>query len=383
MECSIVLVPGLIPEKNFKDFKTNALELGSKFANVCYSEKNFKEINGEREELTLNRIKRTLSAGHHSVYEHTYFALEISGIPKSLAMILNNQSSYATSEKSARYTKMNDVSQKEKQLYNKWADEFKRLIKSEYGNKINDSGIEKLSQENARYLTSVHTPTKLIHTISFRHLNYLISMLEEFMNEANNNEYNKALKKSVKEFVSMECIKSLKAEGLNCKSKGMKLNWHSLFDYEEYFGATYCANYSLSFAALAQAQKHRGINYQVKDFEEITDFFVPRILPKDLSNEWLSDLESIAGIWPQAGLLNVSERGTLERFAMKAIERLCGSAQWEIMNNVKEVKNKYLANSANEKIRQYLESNAVKKCEKNLCTAPCNFGPKLALERRI
>ncbi|MBN1618718.1 FAD-dependent thymidylate synthase [Candidatus Dojkabacteria bacterium] len=51
-------------------------------------------------------MDRTLRDGHDSVYERTVFTFNIEGIPKFLAMILNNEPPYSTSERSARYTKM-------------------------------------------------------------------------------------------------------------------------------------------------------------------------------------------------------------------------------------------------------------------------------------
>lgn len=53
-------------------------------------------------------------------------------------MILNNEKVYNTSEKSARYTKMNP-SKEEKELYEKWINIYKEKISVEYP-KIDEKG---------------------------------------------------------------------------------------------------------------------------------------------------------------------------------------------------------------------------------------------------
>lgn len=365
------------------DFKTQALEYGAKFANVCYSEKEFLEIYNESKEETLKRQNRTLGSGHHSVYEHSYFTFELTDIPKSLVMILNNQSVYVTSEKSARYTQMNDISPKEKVLYDEWMDIFNSQITKKYGKILKEDRIKKLSQENARYMTSVHTPTKLIHTMSFRQLNYLMHLFEDFIDTAKDNSYNNSLRVSMSEFLKMPQMKNLYEDKLKADVKDMELNWHSNFEHTEHFDSTYVTKYQMSFASLAQAQRHRTLNYQIKEFDVLKQYIVPPILSANLKKEWLSDLESVSDLYPQAGLLNVTERGIPEHFKMKAIERLCGFAQWETMNNTKITLEKYLANVKNLEIKTYLETKAVSKCKTGNCNSPCEFGPKLALKRVI
>ena len=140
------------------ELKKESLSTGAKFANVCYSEKEFLNIYSESKKETLNRQNRTLGSGHHSVYEHLYYTFELTNIPKSLVMILNNQAVYVTSEKSARYTQMNDISKKEKTLYDKWINIISPQITKKYGKLIIEKNgeekgktrIKKLSQENAR-----------------------------------------------------------------------------------------------------------------------------------------------------------------------------------------------------------------------------------------
>lgn len=362
--------------------KKEALNYGAKSANVCYSKKDFSEIFSESPQATAKRLKRTLGMGHHSVYEHIYLTFELKDLPKSLVMILNNQAVYVTSEKSSRYTTPNSLEGIEKELYNKWYELIVKEIRKHYSNILDDSRIEKLGQENARYMASVHTPTNLIHTLSFRQLNYLMHLFEDFIALAPKNSFNNSLKNSMKEFLGLPEIKNLYVPELKGDVKDAELNWHKHFNYGEHFDSTYCTTYSLSFAALAQAQRHRTLNYQVNEFEELHDYFVPKILPENLKKEWLNDLESVSRLFPQASLLSVTERGTFEHFKMKAIERLCGSAQLEIMQSTKATLDKYLA-SPNKDIAGYLKNKAVSKCMKGKCPMPCEFGPKMSLARLV
>ena len=109
----------------------------------------------EAPEKTQRRANGNLESGHHSVFGHAHYNLIFEGIPKILAMILNNEKIYNTSEKSARYTKM-QPSEEEKVLYEKWIEKYKKVIKEEYP-EFDDKKVKKLAQENARYLISVFT----------------------------------------------------------------------------------------------------------------------------------------------------------------------------------------------------------------------------------
>ena len=155
-----------------------ASNFAGKAAGICYMPEDFDAILNEDEEKTMKRAKGTLKSGHHSVYDHVYFNLLIENAPKILAMILNNEGMYTTSEKSARYTKM-EPSPEELELYNKWLNIFYSLIKEEYAEKYlkyfdnseapmekAEVAMKKLAQENARYMISVFTNTVMEYTVS-------------------------------------------------------------------------------------------------------------------------------------------------------------------------------------------------------------------------
>ena len=85
--------------------KEDAILFSGKAAGICYMPDTLDVLFSEDTEKTLKRAKRTLISGHHSVFDHPIYHLALEDIPKILAMILNNEKMYTTSEKSARYTK--------------------------------------------------------------------------------------------------------------------------------------------------------------------------------------------------------------------------------------------------------------------------------------
>ena len=84
--------------------KKEAINLSGKIAGVCYDKEGFENLLNEPESRTARRIDMTLNNGHHSVYDHIMISFNIQNIPKILAMVINNEHQYTTSEKSARYT---------------------------------------------------------------------------------------------------------------------------------------------------------------------------------------------------------------------------------------------------------------------------------------
>lgn len=341
----------------------------------------------EDKEKTLKRANRTLISGHHSVFDHPTYNLALEEIPKILAMILNNEGMYTTSEKSARYTKMK-LKDKEKELYEKWIDIYCKEISKEYPN-INEKQVLKLAQENARYLISIFTPsTTMEYTVSLRQINYIMSWFDDFIEGAEDTQFNKTLKPYLEEFNKQ--LKNLRVGDLNSSVKKRKL---SLFDdrknRKEEFGENYCVTYKGTFAEFAQAQRHRTIDYKIM-IPDKNEYYIPLIIRdnKELSEEWIKDISSLSDNYPQGLLININERGTVENFILKTKERLCGSAQLEIMLQTKEVLDKYLeaTKNTNEEVYEYLKEFEVGvRCKYKgwKCTAPCIWGPNKALIRKI
>lgn len=374
-----------------------AIKLCGKIAGVCYDKEGFNHIANESEEKTMKRVDMTLNNGHHSVYDHITLNLNLQNVPKILAMILNNEHQYTTSEKSARYTPVvrkegSIITLEEERLYNKWIDIFKVKIKDQYGNVYNDSKIQKLAQENARYLVTVFMPTTLIYSTSLRQINYIASWMEDYiMNHNANDVFEAKLAHTMNEFINQLSDRNVLVEGLmkNEKERRLSLFGKDLDKKEEYFGNVYSTNYMGSFAQLAQAQRHRTLDYQMEMLSE-KEYFVPPIIADDqmLVDEWLGDMQIVRGVNPQGELIKINEIGKYEDFILKCKERLCSAAQLEIMQQTRETLLKY--KKALEESNNPLASDIEKYSHGARCTFPdytcssdCGFKEGKTLTRKI
>ncbi len=374
-------------KKGYKLPKKEAIDFSGKAAGICYMPSTIKELFSEESSKTERRAQRTLVSGHHSVFDHSTYNLILENIPKALAMILNNEGMYTTSEKSARYTKMK-IEGKEKELYEKWIDIFIKEINKTYPN-IEEKSVLKLAQENARYLISVFTPsTTMEYSVSFRQLNYIMHWFEDIITEDTGDKFTILLKPYLQEFIDK--LSDLYVPDLNTKVKKRKI---SLFDdrksRKDEFGENYCIKYKGSFAEFAQAQRHRTLQYNIQLLEK-PEYFVPPIIKEDerLNKEWLEDIDSLKDNYPQGMLVNIIERGTVENFILKCKERLCGEAQIEIMLQTKEILDKYIENTkdSNPEVYEYLLEYAPGvRCRFKgwKCISPCRWGSKNALTRKI
>lgn len=368
---------------------SEALDLGGKSAGICYMPNDFQTILNEPGNETQKRIDRTLDNKHHSVYDHSTYNLLFEDIPKFIVMILNNEKDYATSEKSARYTKMNPTPM-ELEFYNKWLDILKDIIHKKYP-QIKVGQVEKLAQENARYMISVFTPTTMEHTLNLKQINYIIRMMGKYIDFTPDTPFVKRVKEELYKFIIM-MSKNFYVEGMDYGAKNREL---SLFDHEEQreeqFGESYCTTYYGSLAMLAQAQRHRTLDYKMLLNEDVNPpFYVPPIIfdsSADLVSEWLDDISSLKDIFPQGTIVRITERGTYENFLLKCTERLCGRAQLEIMKRTELIFKKYI-NSGAKCFQDYVLNkgyNCTARCEFPdwKCNSPCIWGPKNALDRLV
>ena len=354
-------------------------------AGVCYMQDNFDKILEEEASKTARRIKQTKMSGHHSVYDHPTVSLYLEDIPKALAIVLNNEKQYTTSEKSARYTKM-ILKDDEQKLYDKWLDIFKKLIKKDYQQKypsyFTDLKVEKLAQENARYLISIFTPTSMVYSTTYRQLNNIFHMMQNEINkeEEKQNEFYKLLKPAMQDF----CEAILKTtpyidENINSNSKRKKLSLIKNDKIFSYFGDVYSINYNSSFAYFAQAQRHRTINYNINLLDK-PQFYVPPILKNhnDLVEEWERDCQKQTKEFPQGMLISINEMGVFDDFVLKMMERKCSFAQLEINQQTNQILKEYVEGL--EKIN-HPRAEEMKKYQKGArctfenfkCTAPCGF----------
>lgn len=218
--------------------------LSGKAAGVCYMPDDYFEDGVQNEEKAFNRAANNSKSGHHSVYDHGHVTFVIK-TNKMMCMILNSLGVYATSEKSARYTKMQPETELEMQMYTKWIKKLQKVILDKYPDTDDDIlstrlckklGIEKsravvngsiehikedeymedmlnelkssqtlpsykLAQENARYMISVFTPTTIEYTTSFRQVFLITNYLNKLAVNAYkaNDTFSKKLLKSVSE----------------------------------------------------------------------------------------------------------------------------------------------------------------------------------------
>ncbi len=375
----------------------DALMLSGKFAGVCYDKEGFDHLKDEDEAKTKRRIDMTLNNGHHSVYDHIYVSLNITNIPKILAMVINNEKEYTTSEKSARYTPIekkedSNISDREIELYNKWKEILKEKIASKYGNFFNEKKIEKLAQENARYMVTVFMPTTMIYTASLRQINYIASWMNKYIDNANNNDnFENRLALSMKDFVDELSEINILDERLmqNDKNRSISLFGKNLDKKKNQYGDIYATTYWSSFAYLAQAQRHRTLDYQMERLDG-DSYYVPPIIKDDLmlTVEWIKDIKKVKDVTPQGELVYIYETGKYDDFILKCKERLCSAAQLEIMDRTRYtllLYKEYLEfhnDPLYEDIKKY--SNGARCTFPDFeCKSSCGFAEGIALTRKI
>lgn len=361
-------------------------------AGKCYSKEPWLVLKGEDEELARKRIKFCINKMHHSVFEHPKLTFEMNKIPKFICMLLNNENVYTTSEQSARYTDFSEAgeTEEERSLYTKWAEKLIPIITKEYGKKLKADQILKLAQENARYMISVFVPSSMIHTIDLRQLNYVIYYMEEFLkSDFNENAVQKKfysmLEPRLKEF--LEIMSIWKVDGLIPKTKVELSMFEPILAIQDDFDVTYNRTYPISFAAHAQNHRHRTIRYRMELLDKPT-YYVPEIIKgTELEEEWLSDIKSVADVFPQGMQIKVNESGEVKDFIRKCFERCCGRAQYEIQEITNATLDLYREGCKNFKVQEYISKNvgsANSRClfPKYSCVEVCAFGAKQR-ERKI
>lgn len=371
-----------------------ACDFSAKMAAICYLKDTFDNVLSESSETTKRRFNQVLNSGHHSVFDHFKITLELRNVPKIVAMFLNNEGDYTTSEKSARYTKYNEVlSDVESSLYFKWCDKLTDVIANVYPNLVKPDAkdpyfkIKKLAQENARYFVSIFTPgTTLGYTTSLRQFNYLLAMIKEFVEHHENNMFENQCAAVLELFY--QTLDFLKVPNLepNGKYKYLSLLGDKAFeDMKDIFDYVYQTSFDATFACLAQNQRHRTekcFMYLYDDFS----FYVPEILRdnESLVAEWLEDAKKVAGLFPQGQIIKICQTGTIETFLLKYCERCCGSAQLEIMRSQVEIAKKFIKESPYGYIISEYTNEQTARCQfkSGFCGGKCMLGSK-QYERKI
>lgn len=381
----------------YEMLRAEALGFSGHSAGICYLPDTVEKLFAEDVSKTKNRVNNNLANGHLSVFGHATYSILLENVPKILAIILNNEKAYTTSEKSARYTKMKNLLPEEKILYDKWYTIFKKKILRKFPDKFDEKKACKLAQENARYFISVFTPaTTMEYTVSFEQLNFIMYWFDDYIQNAKDTMFSRKLKVIMQEF--NEKLKFLRVEDLNPGFKGTKLSLFANRTRDEEWGENYCTTYFGSFAQFAQAQRHRTLSYEIRvdENDEYPEFYIPEILRGDddeyLRDLWVKDMQSVDYNFPQGMLIEINERGTVENFVLKCTERLCGAAQLEIMKRTEKTLHNYYEAVCRQNsweletyLRPYVDSTKCQFLAKNdfVCYGRCAFGPKGALNRII
>lgn len=316
-------------------------------AGVCYLSGTIDTVLAEEERKTLARIKRTLESKHHSVFDHSSITLYLGGIPKAFAMLLNNERFMTTSEKSARYTNMK-LEGRQAELYDKWKAIVRERIDEVYRDSVPflADKKDKLAQENARYFSGVFNPnTSMVHTLSFRQLNYICSWIHNTMAEEKPPLFYKLMFPVMKEFCDkiedMGLIEPLLTDG-----KGWGL---SLIDDKKvpdvFSPGVFCTTYLSSLAALAQKHRSRTEEYSMSIPEDFSCYIPPIIKSSpnsDLKEEWVEDMISVEKIFPQGMNVSITERGSPKNLIKKADERICTYAQLETSEQTRRTLREYV-----------------------------------------
>jgi hypothetical protein len=367
------------------------------YAGVCYLPETIEKLFSEPQEKTEKRTEMILKSGHHSPFDHLQLTLQFVDVPKIIAMALNNEQYYDTSEKSARYRRM-ALPEDEQAFYDKWFDIFRKEIQEQVQpqcpERFTENKIGKLAQENARYLTSVFTPTTMVYTLSYRQFNILISLIDkEIMKlQGQNDLFSIRFRNELIDF--NDDIKNLPFynENLASNPKDRNLSLVRRVEYPiiKHFGDVYSIAYEGSFAQLAQAQRHRTLNYQMRLLKE-PKFYVPEILKAkpELVEEWLKDSEALADHFPQGMLVEINETGTRENFIGKAKERRCGgNAQKEIDDQTKKTAKEYYQSLMDagyvEQAKEIEPYTKGSRCTAGFkCPSPCGWKEGVKGERLI
>lgn len=319
-------------------------------------------------EENIVRGAKTFISDHGTPGEHAIVNLEIIGLSKLMCMILNDEHQYTTCERSLRYTKVKvgyGVTEQEVELYDKWYEISKDLFEKNHMEAFllnakdeTDAKIQigKIAQETARYMVSVKISSSIAYSAPWYQMQKIAIFLKELIDHPVN-ELEKLVRDEAQEIVdalveknvvlttekALAIIPELKNEikdsrtWLYKNNKQIKLslfaenNEFSGIDLPNEFGASINYNTKLSFPCVAQLQRHRTIDVEIRVPKKFKIFIPPIILENNLENEWINDLNLVAKDFPNGQLVDVNINGSLKNImSFVAKERACTKSQQEI-----------------------------------------------------
>ena len=333
-----------------------AIVFAGKQAGVCKAQESYFESAITGEEAASNRFKGATKSGHHSVAEHVSITIELEGISKVLAMILNSLQDYVTSEKSGRFTVMGCSDPMQKALYDKWYHLIFNFIKErdlvpvnpalpkEKQEKQQLDRISEKAKENARYMLSVFNPaTSMAYTGSLLHWNYIIDWCADFQQHrwqskfaAKIAEELATLQHALERILKVDSLRDKRAREFDFLAEQIGHPVSEITKEDEVIRDVYQVSYKASMVALAQLQRNRTAKLWMVFNGEATEFYVPEFfVGTRLEQEWLEDLASVADEIPQATLVKVVENGQIGNFlTFRCTDRLCFRAMNEAKNVV-------------------------------------------------
>ncbi|MDR0948214.1 MAG: FAD-dependent thymidylate synthase [Lachnospiraceae bacterium] len=347
----ITMVARTFEVTDSQDLKEDMILLSGKAAGVCYMPDDYMDKGIQDIDRARKRAEATARSGHHSVFDHGHLSF-ILHTNKMMAMILNSVGLYTTSEKSARYTRMQPQTQVEIEIYEKWNVLLTEAILREYPDMLRKEA-SKLAMENARYLISVFTPTIMEYTVSYRQAHLLVAYLQRLSTscEKLTDPFHVRIGGDAVELATLLAQQLGDFSLSDSKNQQFRfleypINPQGNSTKREVIGDSYTMVYRCSFAALAQLQRHRSLRYSMLFDGQPTGngWVVPAIvLHAGMVPEWNADMERLSFCYPQGLLVRVTEQGIFEDFALKCKERLCGRVQLEAMNTTIDAVRKFLS----------------------------------------
>jgi len=361
-----------ITENGVIDQKKAFIYSGTKAA-WCYKKGTTTPENiRETSEETLIRMGiETFLNDHGTPDEHFEVSIEVTGIPKLLCMILNDEHQYTTCERSLRYTKVLEseyITDLEVQKYNKWYEIFKQIFQTKYKDfflqanqkdekkALNHMG--KIAQENARQFVSVLTPTSIAYTAPWYQWQKVATFLVQMIQNPETRLEKMAVpyaKDFVQQLIDLKIIvltkdavqiypplaDSLKDDRkwLYKNNKGIELslfagkNPFSGIHLPNEFGTAINYNSELSISGIAQGQRHRTVDFEIEEPESFS-FNIPDIIKgTEYEQEYIKDMLEVKSLYPQGQLMRVNLNGSLKNIIQFiGQERACEKAQQEIEN---------------------------------------------------
>ena len=420
---------------NSIDFR-EVSQVGGLYAGICYSSYPFGErLALESPEASMLRYQSTIGRKHFSVGHNYQITVIFEDISKMMAILLNSFTFYNTCERSGRYTNMGQGNSD----YEKWLPIFETLINAAYPD-MDSVQVTKLAMENARYtLPLFNKMTTLAYTTSYVQFNFICGFFQRFIDRyekgeryldfeetmpSYENSFYENLIPEMKDIITALTELNI-YDGRHGDNKDREI---TLFEDKAYSspllnvgeatvnGHGYEVVNAMTYPVLADLIRHRTTELSIISFNTPCttghrryndSFYTPQIfgligntdMRYQLIKEW-GDMMRRTGrtmsLIRQGHTVLVRETGRLDKFVLKAKERLCGRVQLEAMEVMQEriidmchdvapkvYSNPYAYNTLSEIVD--IPSKRIKsKCEIiGGCVEPCFFSGNKTFERKV